>query len=166
MSNCLTRCIGSHCLREDLLWKYNQTALQRYQFDKNFQNEEGNFDPFQCSGGVGKQAKLWGSKLEENHQPCVCSSSWCGARVICKLESMEGESFYKPFHFPLPECFSFKNVVVGNQCPPSVCSTRSSINLWFSGSSVGVGGVVLTDECILRLWRFWYFWMIIKIMSV
>ena len=48
---------------------------------------------------------------------------------------------------------------------PSVYSTRSSINLWFSGSSVGVGGVVLTDECILRLWRFWYFWMIIKIMS-
>ena len=49
---------------------------------------------------------------------------------------------------------------------PSVYSTRSSINLWFSGSSVGVGGVVSTDECIFRLWRFWYFWMIIKIMSV
>ena len=109
MSNSSTRWIGSPCLREDLLWKYNQTALQRYQFDKNFQNEEENFDPFQCSGGVGiEQAKLWGSKLEENHQPYVCSSSWCGARVICKLESMEGESFYKPFHFPLPECFSLK----------------------------------------------------------
>ena len=34
---------------------------------------------------------------------------------------------------------------------PSVYSTRSSINLWFSGSSVGVGRVVLTDECIFRL---------------
>ena len=37
MSNCLTWCIGSYCPREDLLWKYNQTALQRYRFDKNFQ---------------------------------------------------------------------------------------------------------------------------------
>ena len=126
-------------------------------------NEEENSDPIQCSGGVGSQAKLWGSKLEENHQPYVCSSSWCGARVICKLESMEGESFFKPFHFPLPECFPSK--CCRWKPMPSVYSTRSSINLWFSGSSVGVGGVVLTDECILRLWRFWYFWMIIKIMS-
>ena len=127
-------------------------------------NEEENSDPVQCSGGVGSQAKLWGSKLEENHQPCVCSSSWCGARVICKLESMEGESFYKPFHFPLPECFSSKMLSLETNALGLLYSV--SINLWFSGSSVGVGGVVLTDECIFRLWILWYFWMIIKITFV
>ena len=58
------------------------------------------------------------------------------------------ESLFQTVPLSSARVFFFKNVVVGNQCPPSVYSTRSSINLWFSGSSVGVGGVVLTDECI------------------
>ena len=39
---------------------------------------------------------------------------------------MEGESFSKPFHFPLP-VFFFKHVVVGNQCPRSTLLGLQSI---------------------------------------
>ena len=163
MSNSSTRCIGSHCVREDLLWKYNQTALPRYQFDKNFQMRRKILIQFSAQ-------VVWARK-----QSCEAASlKKTISRTFAAAVGVEQESFvnWKAWReslfqtVPLSSASVFLRKCCRWKPMPSVYSTRSSINLWFSGSSVGVGGVVLTDECIFRLWILWYFWMIIKITFV